>query len=270
MKSESEYLETRPGVNLPIGTQHYRAFVGSPEKYDLLSAIQFNILTFLGLREYHTLIDIGCGSLRAGKLLLAYLLPNRYFGIEPEEWLIEKGIEEECGKDLIRIKSPAFSIDSNFNCTIFGQKFDFLLAHSIFSHATEAQIQQCLAQASACMHTQSLFLATFVEGEENYRGTEWVYPGVVSYTYAHLQEMAAQFGLALKSLHWPHPNNQTWVVMALPQTLANVSEPSDIIAIELLKNQLAQCEAKLAQLEGHPYVKWGLWFRKLLRRARSI
>mgnify|MGYP000057314507 CR=1 FL=1 len=268
MKSEGEYSEMRPGVDLPIGAHHYRAFVGSPDKYDLLSALQFNVLTFLGLREYHTLLDIGCGSLRAGKLLIAYLLPHRYFGIEPEHWLIEKGIEQECGKDLISIKSPTFSNDTNFTCTTFGQKFDFLLAQSIFSHATEMQIRQCLSQASACMHPQSLFVATFVEGPENYRGTEWVYPGVVTYTQTHLQDLAAEHGLALKLLHWPHPNNQTWAVIAFPETLEGVSGPSDVVAMERLKNQLAQCETKLARLEEHPYVKLGLRLRKLLTAAK--
>ena len=51
-------------LNLPTGSHHHRAFVGPPEKYDIVSAMQFNLLTFLGLREDHYLLDIGCGSLR--------------------------------------------------------------------------------------------------------------------------------------------------------------------------------------------------------------
>ena len=39
------------GNDRPIGSHHYRAFVGPPQKYDLVAANQFNLLTSLGLRE---------------------------------------------------------------------------------------------------------------------------------------------------------------------------------------------------------------------------
>ena len=90
-KSEKDKL----GIDKPVGSHHYRAFVGSSWLYDLVAATQFNLLTALGLREYHYLLDIGCGSLRGGRLFIPYLLPNRYFGIEPESWLIEESIANE-------------------------------------------------------------------------------------------------------------------------------------------------------------------------------
>src|SRR5277367_6499807 len=92
----------------------HRAFVGPPDRYDLASAGQFSLLTALGLREEHTLLDIGCGSLRGGRLFIPYLNPEKYFGIEPEQWLIDQGIAAEIGRDLANIKKPAFSNDSNF------------------------------------------------------------------------------------------------------------------------------------------------------------
>jgi len=123
-KNEKDAL----GIELPVGSHHYRAFIGSSWLYDLVAAMQFNLLTALGLREYHYLLDIGCGSLRGGRLFIPYLLPGRYFGIEPETWLIEASIANEIGEDLIRIKKPTFSHDRNFTLTMFNQKFDFLLA----------------------------------------------------------------------------------------------------------------------------------------------
>ena len=42
--------------------KNYRAFVGPEELYDVIGAMQFNLLTFLGLRGDHYLLDIGCGS----------------------------------------------------------------------------------------------------------------------------------------------------------------------------------------------------------------
>src|SRR4051812_9401640 len=79
------------GAGIAPGAQHYRAFVGATQTYDIFAHMQFSLLTLLGLRQEHTLLDIGCGSLRAGKLFLIYLQPDRYFGIEPEEWLVQEG-----------------------------------------------------------------------------------------------------------------------------------------------------------------------------------
>ena len=123
--------EDRLGKGLATGARHYRAFVGPPDDYDLLGALQFSLLTALGLREHHYLLDIGCGSLRAGRLFIPYLLPERYFAIEPERWLIDEGIRLEIGQAQVDIKKPTFSQESDFTLSCFGRSFDFLMAQSI-------------------------------------------------------------------------------------------------------------------------------------------
>src|SRR5258707_12056380 len=102
------------GENERPGARHYRSFVGDTQTYDIFSHMQFSLMTLLGLRQEHTLLDIGCGSLRAGKLFLVYLLPERYFGIEPQQWLVEEEIEREIGRELIDRKRPRFLFDDNF------------------------------------------------------------------------------------------------------------------------------------------------------------
>src|SRR4029450_11413927 len=92
------------GVGLKPGDAHYRAYVGPPEDYDLIAAMTFNLLSTLGLRQYHAVLDIGCGSLRIGRLLIPYLNAGNYTGIEPNKWLIQAGIRQEVGQDQIRIK----------------------------------------------------------------------------------------------------------------------------------------------------------------------
>src|SRR5437868_14897345 len=88
------------GVGLKPGDAHYRAYVGPPEDYDLIAAMTFNLLTTLGLRQHHSLLDVGCGSLRIGRLLIPYLNCGKYFGVETNNWLVEAGIEHELGKDV--------------------------------------------------------------------------------------------------------------------------------------------------------------------------
>ena len=217
-----EYAPSMSPTDLKPGDHHYRAFVGPPQKYDIVGAMQFNLLTLLGLREEHSLLDIGCGSLRAGRLLIPYLVHSRYFGIEPEKWLIEEGIEQELGQDIIRIKKPRFSNSDDFKLSVFGQSFDYILAQSIFSHASVSQIKKCLDEASQVMTPVSIFIATFIKGEENNKSTQWVYPGCVTYTLAFLKELAAQSNLALQELNWPHPNGQTWVLFTDPSNIDNI------------------------------------------------
>lgn len=93
--------------------------------------MQFNLLMSLGLREHHSLLYIGCGSLRGGRLLIMYLLPDRYYGIEPETWLLDEGIAKHLGRGLMSTSRPVFSNNANFTLTQFNRTFDFLLAQSV-------------------------------------------------------------------------------------------------------------------------------------------
>ena len=201
------------GAGLRPGSNHFRAYVGPPEKYDLVAANQFNLLTMLGLRENHVLLDIGCGSLRGGRLFIPYLLPHRYFGIEPNEWLVEEGIKNNIGKDMLKIKHPKFNNNNNFTLSVFNTKFDFILAQSIFSHASKNQIKKCLSEAKKIMKPESLFVATFVKGDTNNDKDEWLYPECGSYTLEFLSSLIKEHGLSFKQLNWKHPNDQTWIVI---------------------------------------------------------
>src|SRR5216684_432299 len=107
MKAPSNDRENL-GLGLKPGDPHYRAYVGPAEDYDLIAAMTFNLLTTLGLRQHHSLLDLGCGSLRVGRLLIPYLNKEKYFGLEPNEWLVQEGIRNEIGETLVRIKRPRF------------------------------------------------------------------------------------------------------------------------------------------------------------------
>jgi len=73
------------GLSHKPGDPHYRAFVGPPQDYDLIAAMTFGLLTSLGLRQHRSLLDVGCGSLRIGRLLIPYLNEAKYTAIEPEK-----------------------------------------------------------------------------------------------------------------------------------------------------------------------------------------
>jgi SAM-dependent methyltransferase len=194
----------------------YRRQVGPPQRYDLIAAMQFNLLTTLGLREEHYLLDVGCGSLRGGRLFIPYLLPGRYFGIEPDQTLVDEGLDRELGRDILTVKEPSFEFRDDFKLSVFGRDFDFILAQSIFSHATAGQINTCLAEAAQVLSPGGTMAATFYEGEDNYDGDTWVFPGRVFYRFDYRTSDAQQAGLQAARIDGPHPGLQNWLRISHP------------------------------------------------------
>jgi SAM-dependent methyltransferase len=215
-----EQISSAPG-DLRPGDRDYRAWVGPPGNYDLLSALQFSLLIELGLRESHYLLDIGCGSLRAGRLFIPYLLPGRYHGLEPEKWVLEAGIDAELGRDILRIKQPVFQHNSDFNLSVFNRKFDYLLAQSVFTHAAGWQIRRCLDEAARVLSSNGIFAATFLAGEHDHEGDSWVYPGVTYFTSEFMQQAAREAGLTMRYLEWHHPGvaKPKWAIFTRAETL---------------------------------------------------
>ena len=248
----------------PAELERHRAFVGPAETYDLVSAMQFNLLTFLGLREEHTLLDIGCGSLRAGRLFLVYLQPGNYFGLEPEEWLVREGIDRELGREIVAMKRPTFRHEREFLLTAFGRSFDYLVAQSIFSHTPQSQIAQCLSEAKKVLGPDSLFAATWMKGDLVYTGTDWVYPNCVTYPLAHIQGMVSEARLESREIAWPHPNGQSWLVIFQPGN-SRVPDPGDQERLAALQSEIAVTRQRYDDLRRHPWVRLGLWLNRLRR-----
>ena len=216
MKAPSNDRENL-GLGLKPGDPHYRAYVGPPEDYDLIAAMTFNLLTTLGLRQHHSLLDIGCGSLRIGRLLIPYLNRGKYFGIEPAEWLVAEGIRQELGETVVQTKRPTFFFtDSPETVARAKVSFDFALAQSIFSHCGLDLIRGWLSAVSRALAEDGVLIATFLPSNEDSPRTGWVYPDCVNYRPATLEREAAAANLRFEILDWKHPR-QTWALFAAPK-----------------------------------------------------
>ncbi|WP_143062421.1 class I SAM-dependent methyltransferase [Paraburkholderia diazotrophica] len=196
-----------------MGDRNHRAWVGPPDYYDRLGAVQFVTLLLLGLREDHFLLDIGCGSLRGGRFPLIYLNPDRYFGIEPEEWCLRQGIEAEVGSALISLKRPQFSFNADFNASQFNCQFDYIIAAGIFMHASKTQIKTCLTSVSRSLRINGIFVAAFLAGDSDSISTDWSYPEIQYYKASTLHSLAEQCGLDLVLIDAPHPLGHQWIVL---------------------------------------------------------
>jgi hypothetical protein len=209
-------VSTGSGIGLKGGDRHYRAFVGPPHCYDLMSAMVFNLLTCVGLRQHHVLLDIGCGSLRVGRLLIPYLNKGCYVGVEPEEWLVRDGILNELGQDMVRLKSPRFVYDTTLRGKIGPLHASYALAQSIFTHCSKAQITGWLRETHENLGDDGVLLATYFVGDSDYAGEDWVYPDCSRYRPETIKALGEEAGFRVVELQWTHPRNQTWVGFAKP------------------------------------------------------
>lgn len=197
---------------LKTGDKNYKAYVGPPDRYDFMGATQFRLLTTLGLRSHHKLLDFGCGSLRSGKLFIPYLDKANYYGQDPNQWLIDDGIKNELGESIISIKKPNFSNLDNFEVG-FDEKFDFAVAQSIFSHTNLELTKKGLLGIYNALSDDGLAVITIIEGDD-YSGEEkWVYPGCTTFRPSTIKRIMSQIGCNWRRLYWFHPK-QTWFVLS--------------------------------------------------------
>ncbi len=216
--AESLGLEHKPGE------PHYRAFVGPPQEYDLIAAMVFNLLTTLGLRQHHQLLDVGCGSLRNGRLLIPYLNAGCYTGVEPNEWLVQEGIAREVGHDLVAAKMPRFLFTAEPRDLPAGESFAFSVAQSVLSHCTLELIEHWLAELHSRLRPDGVLVATFRAADEDFshpeglgpkdfQGAGWVYPKCPGYRMDTIRDLGVSCGFEVELLDWKHPR-QRWVLFA--------------------------------------------------------
>jgi hypothetical protein len=184
------------------GDLNWKDYVGPAERWDTQAAHQFTLLVKHGLRGRHRLCDVGCGSLRAGRLFIPYLDLQCYYGIEPEGWLLEEGIKHHVGYSQVAIREPRFITSRrDFPLQEFRVKFDYVLAQSIFTHATQDQVKLCLCNAAECLAPGGQILATWQKGPKDSERGEWRYPGCVSYTTDFMHAAGKAAGLKLVTEH---------------------------------------------------------------------
>jgi SAM-dependent methyltransferase len=207
--SETEAKALRPA------SEHYTAYVGPPDQYDFMGGTQFALLFLLGLREHHKLLDFGCGSLRAGRLLIPYLEPGNYYGIDPNYWLIEDALARQLG-GMENLKKPHFSASDSFEADVFGVEFDFIVAQSIFSHSGPDLTAKALHSFARCLRPDGLCVVTFMEGDQD-TPDGWFYTGLtnrgtVRYRPALIESLAEEAGFKAARLPWQHPRQTWWLL----------------------------------------------------------
>ena len=62
-----------------------------------------------------------------------------------------------------------------------------------------------------------MFIATFLRGNTNYEGNDWIYPGLVTYSRERMVELGQEAGFVCTSVGWPHHQGQAWIAFLHPE-----------------------------------------------------
>ncbi|NJN97761.1 MAG: class I SAM-dependent methyltransferase [Anaerolineales bacterium] len=200
--------------------EYYKPGVGVGEMWDEIGRLQFDFLYKEGLLPSHTLLDIGCGSLRGGIHYIQYLDKGNYYGFDRSSFLITAALEIEIPSRNLEMKMPHLYIRDDFHFGVTTKKFDFLLAQSVFTHLTWNSILLCLCKASLVMHPDSKFYATFFENDSDIPGAiqipqkeglgfTYIDRDPYHYEFSTFVDLARRSGLEVKYIgDWDHPRFQ--------------------------------------------------------------
>ena len=113
-----------------------RGAVGTPseDRWNAVGRKQFRYLRDHGLQRDHTLLEIGCGNLRAGRHFIRYLHPGNYTGIDisPEILL---SAQQTLIADQLQDNVPRLFLVSGTGLDFLpSDAYDVVHAHSVFTH----------------------------------------------------------------------------------------------------------------------------------------
>ena len=180
--------------------------------YDRLGAHQFQVLIDHGLRSFHRGLDVGCGSLCLGRLLIPWLDLGNYVGVEPDADLLQQGVDVHVGMELIAKRQATFLQLEDFKLTRTRAQFSFVVAHSVFMFHGPGVLEVLLREAARSLLPDGQFLFTYRTGPKDFTGV--VQPGQaawVRYCKDTMAKMIREAGLKGEHLPTQHPTNQVWV-----------------------------------------------------------
>jgi SAM-dependent methyltransferase len=191
-----------------IAAVGHRDYVGG--LWEEIGRLQFDFLVAQGLRPDHVLLDVACGSLRAGVHLIPYLDRGHYLGIDKERVLIEQGLEQEVPAELREAKAPEFVVSDRFEFGRLSRRPDYAMAQSLFTHLPPPAIRLCLRRLRAVATPGCRFFATFFETGERMRNPRAPHDHKLwFYTREEMAAFGARAGWDCRYVgDWGHPRQQ--------------------------------------------------------------
>lgn len=138
--------------------------VGRPDLWPMKRAFQIGFLRGQGLRTAHRVLDIGCGSLRGGAALIAYLEPGGYSGIDVRESVLAEA-RQELLRERLSAKRPELVLATDMAALDLQRRYDVLWAFSVLFHLADPILDACFAMAARHLEPEGIFFANVIAGD---------------------------------------------------------------------------------------------------------
>lgn len=186
----------------PRYREQYRleTLVGPRNVWDQLVQYQFNLLTGLGLKPEHSLLDIGCGPLTVGLRVIPYLNRGNYVGVDARtEPLIEA--YNLIAKNSLGDRNPRLIQSTTFGKDeLPGRTFDYVWMSQLSYHLEDQQMESLFEQARARLKPGSVLLFDVMEpGTVFPAGHNWSGFTFHIRPFEYYAQLAARFGFSMQS-----------------------------------------------------------------------
>jgi len=195
----------------------HRRIIGG--NWDEIGRLQLNFLIDQGLATTDVLLDIACGSLRAGVHLAKYLDPGHYFGTDIVADLLRVGYEVELAEVDAQSRVPRENLQQvdRLEVPFATTSFDVAIAQSLWTHLPLNHIKLCLANLRPRMRPTGVLYATIFTFPDAMALHEAppAWPGLsyesdpFAYPLADIEYAASSTGWTVELLgDWGHPFGQ--------------------------------------------------------------
>lgn len=134
-----------------------RGAIGREDEWSSHAIMQLYFLIEIGLQPEHRLLDVGCGVGRAARSFVPYLDVGNYTGIDISHKALKYAIGLSESEGWAERK-PTFLINSDID---LDEEFDFLFAHSVFTHLPDWQIEKMIHNAAKIVRRKFAFTYKF-------------------------------------------------------------------------------------------------------------
>ena len=172
-----------------------RGAVGTPSQSAWLriGELQFDFLISHGLRRGDTLLELGCGNLRAGWRFIEYLDIDRYIGVDISRDILEAAWETVTSMGLEPKRPRIDLVQGDSLPQVADASVDVVHAHSVFTHTPPSVVEAYVKEAARVLKPGGFFDFTFHRAKggrvKTVIGEDYYYPVDL------LKDIGARYGL---------------------------------------------------------------------------
>lgn len=177
----SAYYTNRVSAHLSSGQAHgtLGSRIRNPSQYRESAEAYFELFREAGLTPEDRVIDYGCGSLRIGSVLIPFLDPGHYHGLDTSERFFQDALSRLPG-NLRQEKRPQCGVIDRKSITHLAAKIrpTFLISTHVLIHIPRKELPGFFTNISSLISSGGLALVDFIQSSKPTRFHEltWSYP----------------------------------------------------------------------------------------------